>query len=137
MLLQPSGATSTSVCVTVRLATGVQLSLTTGLPVTAGNMPAAQSTMIFAGHVIDGAIRSLMVMVCTHEATLPHPSMEDHVRTIVPVPLHARLAWSVYPVNTEPQISLAVAVPVTAGRIDDSHEIVIFEGHVIVGGVLS
>ncbi len=92
VLLHPSGATSTSVCVTVRLATGVQLSLTTGLPVTAGNIPAAQSTMIFAGQVMDGAIKSLIVIVCTHEATLPQPSTDDQVRTIVPVPLQARLA---------------------------------------------
>lgn len=92
VLVHPSGATSTSVCVTVRLATGVQLSLTTGLPVTAGNMPAAQSTIIFAGQVMEGAIRSLIVIVCTHDATLPHPSTDDHVRMIVPVPLQARLA---------------------------------------------
>lgn len=32
---------------------------------------------------------------------------------------------------------MAVAVPVTAGRTEDSHDIVMFAGHVIVGGVLS
>ena len=92
VLLHPSGTVSTSVCVTTRFAIGVQLSLTTGLPVTAGKIPAAQSTIILAGQVIDGLIKSLIVICCTHEATLPHPSKADQVRTIDPVPLQPREA---------------------------------------------
>jgi hypothetical protein len=45
--LQPRGPTSTSWCVTCRLPVAVQLSLTTGDPVTAGCIPTEQSTVIF------------------------------------------------------------------------------------------
>lgn len=39
--------------------------------------------------------------------------------------------------KADPQTSLAVALPVTAGNTDDSHEMVMFAGQVMVGGVLS
>lgn len=92
VLLHPSGTISTSVRVTTRFAVGVQLSLTIGLPVTAGKIPAAQSTIILAGHVIEGFTMSLTVICCTQDATFPQPSMADQVRTIEPVLLQPSVA---------------------------------------------
>lgn len=72
------------------------------------------------------------------EDIFPQPSIAVHCRSILPVPLHSCVTMtSVYPVNVGPHWSVAEKVPVTAGSLEDSHDMVIFVGQVISGGVLS
>jgi hypothetical protein len=43
----------------------------------------AHWTVTFAGHTIDGAVLSNTVMVCVHDAELPHSSIARYVRVIL------------------------------------------------------
>src|SRR5690606_20755462 len=60
--LQPDGTISISLNSVMRSMPAVQLSLDTGVPVTAGAMPCAQSTVISAGQVTTGVLESVMVI---------------------------------------------------------------------------
>ncbi len=77
-----------------------------------------------------------MVINCVPVCILLHASMDDHVRTMVPVPLHPvspnTLSEKVT-VGASVQLSIAVAVPVVDGSVFCSHEIVIDGGSVSCG----
>mgnify|MGYP003577364590 CR=1 FL=1 len=124
--------------VNVRLPAGVQLSERVGVPVTAGNTPCAQSTVMLAGQLTVGTVVSIIVISWLQLARFPQPSIAVHVLRMLPVPLHTCCnTWSVKPVKTDPQRSVAVIVPVFAGNVEASHVIVTLFGQEIVGGVLS
>jgi hypothetical protein len=116
-----------------------QLSVAVAIPVLAGNVLAVQSTVTFAGHVRTGAALSSTKMTCIQLAEFPQSSAAFHVRVIV-------YSWGQLPatvtsdevmVGVPSQLSVAVAVPVLAGKVLAVHRIVILAGQVITGPALS
>ena len=71
-----------SVCVIDMFATGAQLSVAVATPVAADVLSSWQFTVVFAGHVIVGAVISCTVIVCTQVELLPATSVAFHVLVI-------------------------------------------------------
>jgi hypothetical protein len=115
----------------------VQLSLAVAVPVLAGSVLSVQSTVISAGQVMDGGTVSLMVMNCVHCAVLPHESVAVHVRIKAAGHMPPGAVSEKSKTGEPPQLSVAVAVPVSLGVVPPVQSIVISPGHVITGGVLS
>jgi hypothetical protein len=116
-----------------------QLSVAVALPVLAGDVLAEHSIVIFGGHVIIGAWLSSTEMICSHVLLLLQSSVAIQVLVIV-------LSCGQDPlivtslnvkVGVTSQLSVAVALPVLAGKVLSVHSIVIFPGQIITGGTLS
>jgi hypothetical protein len=60
-----------------------QLSVAVATPVFADVLSSWQFTVVFAGHVMIGAVTSCTVIVCTHVELLPDGSVAFHVLVIV------------------------------------------------------
>jgi hypothetical protein len=129
-------AVITSLYITVGDAS--QLSVEVADPVLAGDVLAVHSMVILAGHNRLGTVLSSTVMIWLQELIFPHASVATQVRVIV-------FSWGHDPatmtsddviVKVE-QLSVAVAVPVLAGRVLAVHWIVTFAGQFRDGGVLS
>ena len=92
-----------------------------------------------AGHVIEGAWLSSTTMICVQELELPQPSCAVQVLVIV------RSCGHIPPTVTSEnpiigfavQLSVAVALPVFAGKVLAVQLMVVFGGHVIAGAWLS
>jgi hypothetical protein len=116
-----------------------QLSVAVAEPVAAGNVFAVQAMVTFAGQVITGGVSSWTSMSWRQVLELPQSSVDVHVLVIVcsTGQTPSRTVSLKVTVGLASQLSVAVALPVTAGNGLWSHCIVIFEGHVITGGKLS
>ena len=68
---KPPGAASKNPTVT----TPVQLSVAVAVPVVPGKVPAVQSIVMSAGHVMEGAVSSKTVIVCIQVDELPQASV--------------------------------------------------------------
>jgi hypothetical protein len=116
-----------------------QLSVAVALPVLAGAVLALQAMVMLAGQVITGAWLSSINIVWAHVLLLPQSSVALQVRVMV-------YSWGQDPLivlsvkltkGAASQLSVAVAVPVLAGKMLDPHCMVILAGHVIAGATLS
>ena len=90
------------------------------VPVVAGSVDDSHDIVMFAGHVIVGAVLSMTVINCVPLAILLHASMADHDLTIVPVPLHPVSPRTLSEKTTftdAVQLSVAVAAPVMLGSV--------------------
>jgi hypothetical protein len=100
----------------------------------------AHWTVIFAGHVMDGAVLSNTVMVCVHDAELPHSSVAWYVRVILNRFMHVWLDMTsptCVTVVVPPQLSVEVTLSGFGVGTRFAHWTVTFTGHVIDGAVLS
>lgn len=114
-------------------------SVAVAVPVLTGNVLDVHWMVTFGGQVIVGGVLSSTRIICTQLLVLPQSSVAVQVRVMI-------LSWGHAPPDTtsleamvgEPsQLSVAVAVPVLAGKVLAVHWIVIFWGHVIDGATLS
>src|SRR5882724_10241247 len=88
--------------------------------------------------LIVGAVVSTMVMVCVDWALLPQASVAVQVRTNEPVLPHWSLIGpSLCVIETVPQESLPLAVPVSLGAVEPAHSTVASGTSLIVGAVVS
>src|SRR5437867_10668163 len=88
--------------------------------------------------LIVGAVLSTMVMVCVDWAVLPHASVAVHVRTNEPVLPHwSFIGPSLCVIETVPQVSLALAVPVALASVEPVHSTMASGTSLIVGAVVS
>lgn len=116
-----------------------QLSVAVAIPVFTGNVLSVHCMVMFAGHVIAGAVLSSIKIICAQVLTLPQSSVALHVRVIVLScgQSPATVASVKSTTGTASQLSVAVAEPVLAGRVLAVHCIVILAGQVMAGAVLS
>lgn len=126
------------ISVNVNVNNGSQLSVPVGDPVLAGSVLAEHSIVVFGGHTMEGAEKSVTMMTCRQVLLLPHPSEATQVRFIViktghtpPIVTSENVTVGVL------QLSVAVAVPVAAGNELAEQFIVVLGGQVIVGAWLS
>lgn len=129
--------TVTSVEVMVGVAS--QLSVAVAFPVLPGKVLAVHSMVVLAGHEIAGGTLSSITIVCTQLLVLPQSSVATHVRVMVLSSGHdPPIVTSVdVRVGVASQLSVAVAVPVSAGNVLPEHWIVTFAGHAMIGATLS
>ncbi len=93
----------------------------------------AQAVML-DGQVIVGGSGSYTVTVCLHEFVLPEVSVTVHVTVLVPF---ANWPGALFSTLATPQLSAVIGVPraiAVAKHWPASVRIVMFDGHVIVGG---
>ncbi len=116
-----------------------QLSLAVTLPVSGAGTSVEHSTVMSDGHVIEGGVLSSTAITWRQELEFPQSSVANQVRLIVySCGQPPAMVISDDTTNTAvSQASVAVAVPVSAGRVLSSHSIVTFAGQVMTGGVLS
>jgi hypothetical protein len=131
----PGAATSLK----VRDAVASQLSVAVATPVLAGKVLAVHSIVTLAGQVMTGGVLSSMDIDCVQVLVLPQSSKATQVRVIVPSCGHAPATVASLKVKEidKSQLSVAVGVPVLAGKVLAEHWIVILTGHVICGPELS
>lgn len=121
----------------VKVDVAPQLSVAVAVPAKLGVATFEQETVVLGGQVIVGGTLSRMNMVWTHVAVLPQPSVAVHVRKTVPSQGIKPDTTSVFRSVTRPQLSDAVGVPVTEGRVSDMQLTVVLAGQVMTGAVLS
>jgi hypothetical protein len=97
----------------------------------------AHSTVIDAGHVIDGGMLSITTMICSQEAVLPQSSVATKVLTTDPEQLSPTNGPSEHVTVTPPQLSDAVASAGSQAGISVTQDTVSDAGQAIDGGVLS
>jgi hypothetical protein len=115
-----------------------QMSLPVAEPVTDGSVePVKHSTVASGTSSIVGGVVSTTVIVCTQLEALPQASVAVQVRIITLDAPHPGVTASVKPTPRVLQLSVAVAVPVAAGRVLPPHSTIAFRGHVITGAVVS
>jgi hypothetical protein len=116
-----------------------QLSVAVAVPVLAGSVLAVQRTVILGGQVNTGPRLSSTKMVCTQELELPQSSAAFQVLVMVYSCGHAPAAVTSAEVivGVASQLSVAVAVPVFAGKVLAVQRMVIFGGQVSTGPALS
>ena len=105
-----------------------------------GSVTAVHSIVTFPGHVIIGAVLSSTTIVWLQVFMFPQSSVAFHVRVMVyscGQVGEAIVASVKLKVGIASQLSVAVALPVLAGKVLAVHSIVVLAGHVIIGGVLS
>src|SRR5438045_6629111 len=113
-----------------------QTSWARATPVTFVRVSPGHSRTRFVGRVKAGGVVSRTVIVCTPLVLLPQESVAVQRRVISRVPPQALVTVSLKLIVTAPQLSWAVAVPVTAGAMLVPHSIVRLGGQVrAVGGV--
>jgi hypothetical protein len=96
-----------------------QLSVAVAVPVLAGAVLAVQVIVTLGGQVIEGAMLSSTVMVCTQVLLLPQSSVARHVRAIEDScgqPPGVTTSVKVM-VGVPSQLSVAVALPVLPGAV--------------------
>lgn len=110
-------ATVTSVKVTVGVPS--QLSVAVAVPVLAGKVLAVHNMVILAGQVMTGATLSSTKIVWLQVLKLPQSSVARQVRVIVLSCGHppATVASVNVIVGVPSQLSVAVALPVLAGKV--------------------
>ncbi len=91
-----------------------QSSVAVAEPVTSGVVAEVQSMVMFAGQLITGAAKSLMVINCTHELLLPHTSIAVQVRSNEDGQSPLTMP-STKLISTAEQLSVAVAKPASDG----------------------
>ena len=91
-----------------------QSSVAVAEPVTSGVVAEVQSMVMFAGQLITGAAKSLMVINCTHELVRPHTSVAVQVRSKVEGQSLLTMPSTKVKVTAE-QLSVAVGVPANSG----------------------
>src|SRR5213592_735610 len=124
-----------SLCV---IETVPQVSPPVAMPVALGAVEPVHSTMASGTSLIVGAVVSTMVMVWVDWAVLPQASVAVHVRTNEPVLPHWPLIGpSLCVIETVPQVSLPVAVPVAPGAVEPAHSTMASGTSLIVGAVVS
>lgn len=116
-----------------------QLSVAVAVPVLAGNVLAVHNTVIFAGHVIEGAALSSTKITWTQEAELPQSSEAFQVLLIVYScgQFPAIVTSEEVIVGVPSQLSVAVAVPVLAGKVLAVQSTVTLAGQVMEGAASS
>ena len=119
---------------------GTQLSTAVATPVSVVEVPAPQSTVLFAGQVIVGATLSLIVMICAQVDAFPQRSVALKVR--VTVNLFTQLTLLVTSLTkpmvvAPPQLSVAVTPVVVCAGIEPAHAKLMFAGQVMLGAMLS
>jgi len=77
-----TGIPSTVRRVCVGFAHVLPASTAVAVPVFPGAVDAAQSMLTLAGHVMTGAVTSVIVMICTQVDAFPHPSVAVQVLVI-------------------------------------------------------
>jgi hypothetical protein len=91
-----------------------------------------------AGQVITGPVTSRPVIICRHVAVLPQASVAIHVLVIVKLPGQLPFTLTSDELRlTDPQLSVAVAIPVLSVSVRAWQSMVLFAGQVIVGATLS
>src|SRR6185503_9859907 len=105
------------------------------MPVLAGRIEALQSTVLSTGQVMLGPWVSLMVMICTQVLLLLQLSVAVQVRAMLVQPPPAPgVITSLEVILLIPlQSSVAVAIPVSAGRIEALQSTVLSVGQVMLG----
>lgn len=100
-----------------------QLSVAVAVPVFAGNVLAVHRMVIFAGQVMAGPWLSSTKMIWLQDPMLPQSSVAVHVRVIVLSCGHEPAAVTSLKLmtNVASQLSVAVAVPVAAGKVLPVH----------------
>ena len=89
---------------------------------------------------MSGAVLSSIVITCRHVLKLPQSSVAFQVRLIVYSCTHVEEATVISSnviEGTRSQLSVALAMPVWAGKVLSVHSIVTFTGQVMSGAVLS
>src|SRR5580765_5966077 len=115
-----------------------QVSLPVAVPVALGAVEPVHSTTASGTSLIVGTVVSTMVMVCVDWAVLPQASVAVQVRTNEPVLPHWPLIGpSLCVIETVPQVSLPVAVPVALGAVEPVHSTIASGTSLIVGAVVS
>src|SRR5436190_2153704 len=124
-----------SLCVIV---TVPHVSLPVAVPVALGAVEPLHSTMASGTSLIVGTVVSTMVIACVEWAVLPQASVAVHVRIKLPVLPHWPLIGpSLCVIETVPQVSLPVAVPVALGSVEPLHSTMASGTSLIVGAVVS
>lgn len=103
----------------VMIGAGSQLSIAVALPVLAGKVLSVHWIVMLAGHAITGATLSSTMMVCVHVLVLPQSSVANHVLVMVSSCGHAPPTVTSVEVivGKTSQLSVAVALPVLAGKV--------------------
>src|SRR5207247_8969340 len=116
-----------------------QLSVAVALPVSAGSVESPQAKTLSAGQAITGGVLSAKLMCCTHVLILPHASLAFQVRSMPALPVQlAGVAASVCVMTgVPPPLSVAVALPVSAGSVEAPAGQTLVAGEAINGGVVS
>ena len=118
---------------------GSQLSVAAAVPVPAAAVAASHSTVTFAGQVMSGAVVSIMVMVWVQLLLLPQLSVAVQVRVMLDAPaqLPAAMLSDKAMTGVLVQLSVALAVPVSAAAVEASHSTVTLAGQEMSGAMLS
>src|SRR5437773_2363249 len=116
-----------------------QLSVAVALPVSAGSLESPQAKTLSAGQVISGGVVSAKVMCCTQVVIFPQASVAFQVRSMPALPVQlAGVAASVCVMaGVPPQLSVAVALPVSAESVESPQAKTLSAGQAITGGVVS
>src|SRR5574341_365552 len=136
VLVLPQPAVSTSLELTL---TEPQVSLAVALPLAATLVSAGHSSVWFSGKLVQtGGVVSTTVIVWSRVISWPHWSTAFQVRTMVLVLPQPAVSTSLELTLTEPQVSLAVALPLAATLVSAGHSSVWFSGKLVqAGSVLS
>src|SRR5438093_13243565 len=117
--------------------TGVppQLSVAVALPVSAGSVESPQASTLSAGQVITGGVVSANVMCCTQVLMLPQASVAFQVRLgrASRRELAGVAAAGGVMTGGAPQLSGAVALPVSAGAVESPQARSLSAGQLITG----
>ena len=100
----------------------------------------AHCTVMLPGQFIDGGVLSKTVIVCEHDAELPHSSVALYVRVTLNLLMQVRLVTTSLTKMTlviPLQLSEAITVAVFGTGTWLAHCTLTLTGHVIDGGVLS
>src|SRR5438093_4487827 len=121
------------------LATPLQASMALALPVSAGSVEAVQTTLTLAGQVITGPTVSVTVTVWSQVDVLPQLSVAVQVRvmTYLPAQLPGAVTSLWVLLATPLQVSLALALPVSAGSVEAVQTTLTLAGQVITGPTVS
>ena len=119
------------------IVTEPQPSVAVATPVALVVVGAGQSSVRLGGAVMTGGVVSLTVMVWTALRLLPHWSVAVQVREMTLALPQLLLTESLKLTLTDPQLSWAVATPVTLVLVLAGHSSTTLLGGVMLGGVVS
>jgi hypothetical protein len=118
---------------------GSQLSVAVADPVSKGSEESSQFIVTSGGQVINGGILSSTNICCRHVLELPQSSVAIQVLEIIRSWGHPPAAVTSEKVTAGElsHASDAVAEPVLPGAVLAVHDIVVFDGQLMTGGILS
>src|SRR5215469_390240 len=119
------------------MVTALQPSCAVATPVALVLVLARHCRTRFGGAVIVGGFVSCTVIVWTALALLPHKSAAIQVRAMTLLLPQLEVTASLKATVTLPQLSWAVATPVTLVRVSAGHSRTALGGAVMVGGAVS